>query len=133
MKQVIIDGNNFSNLEGFFNEIERLLAPNHNWRIHAFNTFDDVLHGGYGFHEPFEELEITWINAAKSRKDLGYEETVRYLESQAGTWLGISSDSKVLADARNHLGPTLFDRIVEQITDSYNTGHVCSLTIKEGK
>ncbi len=38
MKQVIIDGKNFSNLEGFFNEIERLLAPNHNWRIHAFNT-----------------------------------------------------------------------------------------------
>ncbi len=33
MKQVIIDGNNFSNLEGFFNEIERLLAPNHNFHF----------------------------------------------------------------------------------------------------
>ena len=71
MKQVIIDGNNFSNEKEFYDEIERLLAPNHNWRIHEFNTFPDVLCGGFGFHDWHERLEIVWINAAKSRKDLG--------------------------------------------------------------
>ena len=72
MKNITIDGNNFSNIEGFYSEIDKLLTKDLGWKTgHNLNAFNDLLRGGFGIHEPGEELNITWINAAKSRKDLG--------------------------------------------------------------
>ena len=134
MKQIIIDGNNFSNEKEFYDEMERLLAPNHNWRIHELNTFPDLLSGGYGFHDHWEKLDIVWINAAKSRKDLGYEETIRFHERSLDDWRSGTNckTTPALEKARRHEGPTLFDLIVAEIEDTYNSGHYCTLTIKEG-
>ena len=72
MKQIILDGNNFSNIEEFYDEIDRLLTKDLDWKTgHNLNAFNDLLRGGFGVHEYGEKLEITWINASKSRKDLG--------------------------------------------------------------
>ena len=72
MKNITIDGKNFSNIEGFYSEIDKLLTKDLGWKTgHNLNAFNDLLRGGFGVHEPGEELNITWINAAKSRKDLG--------------------------------------------------------------
>ena len=74
MKQITIDGNNFSNEEEFYNEIDKLLTKDLSWKTgHNLNAFNDLLRGGFGFHAPGEELMITWINAGKSRKALGEE------------------------------------------------------------
>ena len=74
MKQITIDGNNFSNEEEFYTEIDKLLTKDLSWKTgHNLNAFNDLLRGGFGFHATGEELMITWINAGKSRKELGEE------------------------------------------------------------
>lgn len=99
MKQIILDGSNFSNEEEFYSEIDRLLTKDLGWKTgHNLNAFNDLLRGGFGVHEPGEELKITWINAAKSRKELGSD---------------------------------LFNKIVNIILDSDNSGHDCKLQIEE--
>ena len=105
MKEIIIDGNNFSDVEGFYTEIDKLLTRNLDWKTgHNLNAFNDLLRGGFGVHEYGEELHITWINASKSKADLGYE-------------------------VRNHNGQTMFDVIVDIILDNDDSGHFCALDI----
>ena len=74
MKQITIDGNNFSNEEEFYSEIDKLLTRDLSWKTgHNLDAFNDILRGGFGVHDPGEELIITWVNAGKSRKELGEE------------------------------------------------------------
>ncbi len=135
MKEIVIDGNNFSNLEEFYDEMDRLLTRPLFKSGHNLDAFDDLLWGGFGFHDIREELNITWIHAAKSRRDLGFEETARYLEHQL-TYCHPDFYEEVtqqLAHVRNHTGETLFDTIVD-IIDRHNHSrhgapHKCALTI----
>ena len=72
MKVFILDGNKFSNIEGFYNEIDALLTKDLDWKTgHNLNAFDDLLQGGFGVHEFNEPITIKWINYNKSKKDLG--------------------------------------------------------------
>jgi RNAse (barnase) inhibitor barstar len=72
MKQITIDGNNFSNEEEFYSEIDKLLTRDLGWKTgHNLDAFNDILRGGFGVHDPGEELIITWVSAGKSRKELG--------------------------------------------------------------
>jgi len=81
MKEIIIDGNNFSNLEEFYCEIDKLLTQNLTWKTgHNFDAFNDLLRGGFGIHESYEPLIIKWNNYEKSKKDLGTETILTLLE-----------------------------------------------------
>ena len=72
MKEIIIDGKNFNNLEGFYNEIDKKLTKNLKWKTgHNLNAFNDLLRGGFGVHEYGEPLLIRWINFSKSKNELG--------------------------------------------------------------
>ncbi len=71
-KSVTIDGNNFSDLSGFLDEVEKVLAPALGRQFgRNMNAFNDVLRGGFGVHEYEEGLDFTWMNGNKSREDLG--------------------------------------------------------------
>ena len=81
MKEFILDGNKFSDLDGFYTEIGNLLTDNKSWKIgHNLDAFNDLLRGGFGMHEYEEELVIKWINYNKSKKDLGNETVLTLLE-----------------------------------------------------
>ena len=69
-RTIIIDGNYFSNLEGFYFEMDRVLADNFQ-SAHNLNAFNDLLRGGFGVHEPEEPIKLIWQHSEKSRKDLG--------------------------------------------------------------
>lgn len=61
MKKIVkIDGNNFSTLKGFYDEVERKLTKNLDWNIgRNLDAFNDVLRGGFGvyeYEEPFKLL-----------------------------------------------------------------------------
>lgn len=45
--QVVIDGNSFSTLEEFFDEVDRALNPKTYWGKNL-DAFNDVLSGGFG-------------------------------------------------------------------------------------
>ena len=81
MKTFILDGNNFSDMEGFYREIDKLLTKNLQWKTgHNLDAFNDLLRGGFGVHEYNEPITIQWINYAKSKKDLGDKMALILLE-----------------------------------------------------
>jgi len=75
-KTIVIDGNNFCDLETFFTEIDRALTKNLNWKTgHNMNSFNDLLRGGFGVYEYEEPVQIIWINFNRSETCLGKEIT----------------------------------------------------------
>ena len=72
MTTYIIDGNNFSDIEDFYCEIDRIMTKGLKFRTgHNLNAFRDILSGGFGFHEADEPIVIRWLSYRKSREDLG--------------------------------------------------------------
>ena len=81
MTTFILDGNNFSDMEGFYDEIDKLLTKNLQWKTgHNLDAFNDLLRGGFGMHEYNEPITIKWINYDKSKKELGDETILTLLE-----------------------------------------------------
>lgn len=79
--EIIIDGNSFSDLEGFYDEIDRLLTKDLGWKTgHNFMAFNDLLRGGFGVHEYGQPLKIKWLNYSKSKKELGDSTILTLLE-----------------------------------------------------
>ena len=118
---------------GACQEIDKLLTRNLNWKTgHNLNAFNDLLRGGFGVHEYGESLRITWVNDSKSKIDLGYEATIDHWEKVLNVCHPTSQErvEKMIWDARNHVGQTLFDIIVGIIIDSNETGHFCTLEIR---
>ena len=132
MKEIIIDGNKFSNEAEFYTEIDKLLTKDLDWQPgHGLDAFNDLLRGGFGVHEYGEELHITWINAAKSKTDFGYDATVKHWEQVMKICHPDNREHvrELLQSAKDHTGDTLFDIIVDIIQDSEDTGHYCTLKI----
>lgn len=118
--KIIIDGNKFSTLDEFFDEIERLLTKDLDFRTgHNFSAFHDLLRGGFGVFEYGEPIDFVWENSEKSRKDFGYEATAEYYEKMLGKCHPSNRErvQRKITAAKNHEGDTLFDLIVEQICD----------------
>ena len=131
---ITIDGTNFSTLEEFYDEIDRLLTRDLGWRTgHNLDAFNDLLRGGFGVHEYGQGLEIRWINAAKSRRDFGYPAAEAYwqsiLERCHPSNRGWAQEN--LQAAQRGEGQTLFDLLVEIILDSDGSGHDCTLTLED--
>jgi RNAse (barnase) inhibitor barstar len=114
LKTYVIDGRNFSTLEGFYDEVSRVLIPGAAWG-HNLDAFDDILCGGFG--TPEEGFKLRWLNHGLSQERLGYEETVRQLELRLG-----GAHASNLPDIREKIiaaqvgdGPTVYDWLVEII------------------
>jgi RNAse (barnase) inhibitor barstar len=112
---LVIDGANFSDLDGFAREFSRLLS-NYTWRGNL-DAFNDLLRGGFG--TPETGWVLRWLNSKSSRAALGYEETAHRLEQLLLTCH--PSNRSIIAarmrSARRGEGPTLFDEIVGIIRD----------------
>jgi RNAse (barnase) inhibitor barstar len=68
---LIIDGNNFETLEGFYSEADKILTKKLTWDTgHNLDAFTDLLRGGFGVHEYGEPLLLIWKNSTKSKADL---------------------------------------------------------------
>lgn len=133
-KEIIIDGNNFSNLEEFYTEMDHLLTKNLQWKPgHNMDAFNDLLRGGFGVHEYGEVLHIKWKNADKSRKDFGYEATEKYYQSILTRChpSNIELVQEKIVLAQKHEGKTIMDIIVEIILDTEDSGHYCTLEFVE--
>ena len=115
-----IDGENFSTLEEFYDEVSRVLVPNMSWGRNL-DALNDILHGGFG--TPEDGFTLRWLNHELSRERLGYPETVRQLEmslerSHPSHRERIRTE---LAQARAGKGATVFDWLRE-IIDGHPTG-----------
>jgi RNAse (barnase) inhibitor barstar len=73
-KTITICGSNFSDLETFFVEIDRVLTTNLPWKTgHNLNSFNDLLRGGFGVYEYEEPVNIIWKDLKKSENALGQD------------------------------------------------------------
>jgi len=84
-KEFVIDGSNFSTMSGFYDEVERVLTSNLDWKIgRNLDAFNDVLKGGFGRHEYVEPIIIKLFKYQKSMRDLGVDAMkTRMLKSPA--------------------------------------------------
>jgi RNAse (barnase) inhibitor barstar len=68
------NGNNISDLETFYDEIDRVLTKNLSWETgHNLNAFNDLLWGGFGVYDYEEPVNIVWTNFKNSVASLGKE------------------------------------------------------------
>jgi RNAse (barnase) inhibitor barstar len=71
-KTFVINGDNFKNMDEFYDEVERVLTKSLTWRIgRNLNAFNDVLWGGFNAFESGEPIKLVWRNAQESKKRLG--------------------------------------------------------------
>ncbi len=110
-----INGQNFSTLEGFYEEFSKKVLTA-NWG-HNLDAFDDVLIGGFG--TPDEGFILVWKNSNISQEQLGYPETVRQLKLRLERCHPSNRDyvKKDLERAEKNEGPTVFDWLIEIIED----------------
>ena len=81
MKEFILDGNNFSDLEGFYTEIDKLMTKDMEEETgHNLDALNDILRGGFGVHEFEEEIIVKWLHYEKSKQDLGEAKMLAILE-----------------------------------------------------
>ena len=74
-KTILINGNNFSTLEGFYSEVDNILTKDLDWITgHNLNAFNDLLRGGFGVHEYEESIKLIWQNSDKSKVDLNTQQ-----------------------------------------------------------
>ena len=81
-KQTItIDGNNVSDLETFYDEIDNVLTKNLDWQTgHNLDAFNDLLRGGFGVYEYEEPIKLVWTNFSNNKVALGQELTDKLVE-----------------------------------------------------
>ena len=119
-KELIIDGCNFSNLNEFYIEVDRVFTKDLTWKTgHNLDAFNDLLYGGFGVHEYCEPITIIWKNANKSKSDLGYNETVRYYKNMLKEChpTNINYVKELLENSQKKKEETLFDIIIEIINE----------------
>ena len=111
-----IDGERFSTLDGFYEEISRVLVPGANWGCNL-DAFNDILRGGFG--TPESGFILRWTNSRLSHERLGYSETVRQLERRLqrchpSNRVGVAAE---LDAGRKGIGSTVFDWLVDIVRD----------------
>lgn len=119
---IVINGDHFSSLGGFYEEASNVLMKDTDWKVGTLDGFDDILYGGFGVIEGKEEIEIIWKESEKSKEDLGYEATQEFYENKIRKGKPFNTEliQQKLDDLTEGKGQTLFDILVEIIESHAN-------------
>ncbi|MFK8054944.1 MAG: barstar family protein [Saprospiraceae bacterium] len=116
METVYLDGSNFNNLNGFYDEVANCLTYDATWTLgRNLDIFDDVLVGGYGPHVDGEPIKIIWLNAKRSKRCLGSKGSVEDLQEKISQCHPSKREKvrKEFKELNNRKGEFVFDTIVE--------------------
>jgi RNAse (barnase) inhibitor barstar len=116
-KTLVIDGERFITLDEFYTEVIDKLTVDCDWCGRNLDAFNDILRGGFGVFEYDEPITLIWKHSHKSKKDLGFQETIKYLEDKLNGCHPTNTESiqKDLAAAKAEKGQPLFERIINII------------------
>lgn len=119
---IVIHGGHFSSLNGFYEEVSRVLIKDTDWKVGTLDGFDDILYGGFGVFENQEEVEIVWKESQKSKEDLGLIATQEFYENKIrqGKPFNVELAQQKLNDLIDGKGQTLFDILIEIIESHTN-------------
>jgi len=118
-----IDGNNFHDIDSFYDEINRLTMSNEDWKLgNSLDAFNDLLYGGFGILKDFDQLEIIWKNSEKSRSDLGFETTKNFYQNKFRHPEVFNSQyiQQKLNELESGQGQTYFEILLEIISEHKN-------------
>jgi RNAse (barnase) inhibitor barstar len=109
-----IDGSRFNTLDAFYAEISARLIPGAKWGKN-FDAFNDILRGDFGTAEGGFKLRL--VSVQRSRENLGYAETIRWLEKKIEQRHpdDVEFVKKEIESARRGEGPTIADIITDII------------------
>ena len=129
--EYIIDGNQFNNMDEFYKFVDKTFSDGEE-PCRNLDAFVDFLRGGFGKHKYNEPIKITWINNDKSKKDLGYAETIKILKKRLERCHPSNKDNiqKKIELAEKNEGKTIYDEIICCINDLKDDGFNCLLEIK---
>jgi hypothetical protein len=101
--------------------------------IGYLDAFIDYLRGGFGKHKYNQPIKITWTNTTKSKKDLGYPETINVLKKRLGKCHPSNRDNiqKKIELAEKNEGKTMFDEIIDCINDLKDDGFNVLLILQD--
>lgn len=122
-KTIIINADNFSDLPGFYEEMNKLFMKDIDWKLgQSLDALNDILYGGFGVYDPGEQVVVLWNNFSKSKVDLGPEETIMnyQMKINKGYPYNVNLFQEKLAEVKNGSGQTLCDIIVEIFRDHKN-------------
>ena len=113
-KSAIINGSNFSDLSGFYNEVSNVFMKDEDWKVGTLDGFDDILYG--------VNSDITWKDSQKSREDLGFDLTKKFYENKIriGKPFNVDLIKQKLGDLMDGKGQTLFEILIEIIESHQN-------------
>jgi RNAse (barnase) inhibitor barstar len=109
-----IDGEAFDTLAGFLDTLDATLTPGAKWS-RDLDGLNRILRSDG--QEPSQGMTLVWRNSEKSRADLSYAETLRVLEAQLPACDAMRARFVHIdmANARKHVGPTVYDWVIEVI------------------
>lgn len=130
-RTLVIDGANFSTIDGLFREFNRLFDVGPEDAVHSLDALNDLLGGGIGRIPAGARLHIRWLNSEKSREDFGYGASVLYYERLLRRCHPNNRPrmEALLAAARRGEGETLFEKLTALIART-DTGHDCTLSLE---
>ena len=119
---VTIDGDDFSDLPGFYAAISRSFGLEEDEGVRNMDALRDLLRGGFTEGDAGPTV-IRWLHADKSREALGYDATIEYYERMLERVPEANREKlqKRLENARAGKGPTLFElltRVIERAEDT---------------
>jgi|SRR3989338_2760875 len=106
-KTIVIEGNNFKDFNGFYDEIG-LKFNCKGWLGKNLVAFDELLYLHTG------PVVVKWMSSNKSKNDLGYAETIEYYKNNL---VKVHRNNKKAAVeklelAKNNEGKTLFEEVM---------------------
>lgn len=119
---IVIHGGHFSSLDGFYEEVSKVLMKDTDWKVGTLDGFDDILYGGFGVFENKDKIEIIWKESQKSKDELGLKATQEFYENKIkhGKPFNIELIQQKLDDLNAGKGQTLFEILVEIIKSHTN-------------
>lgn len=119
---IVINGDHFSNLFGFYKEVSDVLMKDVDWNVGTLDGFDDILYGGFGVFENNDNVELYWKNYQKSKQDLGFEATREFYERKIRQGKPFNTEliREKLDDLISGKGQTLFEILIEIIESHKN-------------
>jgi|SRR5690606_10586879 len=118
-----LDGNNFSDMEGFYKSAYAILTKDLDWIVaHNFDALHDILYGGFGVYTPQDHVTLKWFRFSKSMRDLGREHSIAYYRWRAAALSGDRARyfNAKADDLEKGEGQTLIDTILEILSDHGN-------------
>lgn len=124
-KRITIDGNKFSDITTFYDEMEKLFTKNLDWKVaHNLDAFNDILYGGFGKFTSMDMVKIQWKNAFKSKEELGIEATkewhrqkINFIKDGRSLLYNLPHFEHLLSELENNRGETFFEMVVSIIRD----------------